>query len=136
MFSMLQSEQCAILFMRELAATNGTVSVKDFSRAHNVSEANTKVVARKLKIAQLIASREGSGGGYVLARGPESISFLDILTAISGPISISACMSTDHECSCANTNCTMRQGWDSISSAFTESLQHQTLAHITGVSHK
>jgi len=52
------------------------------------------VVANLLKAfreAGFLESRRGLHGGYWLARSPESISLLDILKAIDGPVQLTDC---------------------------------------------
>jgi Rrf2 family protein len=41
----------------------------------------------------LVLSRRGKFGGYVLARGPEDISFAEVIRVIDGPLALAPCVS-------------------------------------------
>ncbi len=58
----------------------------------------------------LVASTRGPHGGYALARPSSEISFLEVIEAVEGPISINLCL--DHEEGCAKMGfCTMSAVW-------------------------
>lgn len=42
--------------------------------------------------AGIIRSQRGVGGGYILAKNPQDITFLDVVVAIEGPIHINRCL--------------------------------------------
>lgn len=69
--------------MGELAkAKSGyPVSLVDVSGRHGVSFAFLKKIVRSLRAAGLVRSKEGVGGGYMLARDSESIALWDIISA-------------------------------------------------------
>jgi len=50
----------------------------------------------------LLSSHRGAGGGFAFARRPESVSVLDVVEALDGPVSVAACTSghCDLEDSC------------------------------------
>jgi Rrf2 family protein len=53
---------------------------------------------QKLVRARLLASHHGIHGGYGLSRPPDSISVADVIQAIDGPLTVTACSDTDHSC--------------------------------------
>lgn len=76
-------EQYGILLMGELANTenSGLVSLVEISRRHGVSVPFLKKIVRSLRRRGLVQSKEGIGGGYMLARKPEHISLWEIVSS-------------------------------------------------------
>lgn len=89
-----RTEEVAILIVSVLASRNGRrVPLRDISASHGISMLFLKKIARSLRQAGIIDSKEGAGGGYILAREPSLISVQDIIHAVGtgdkGPISFS-----------------------------------------------
>ena len=58
-------------------------------------------VIRDLMRGGLVRARRGPGGGYHLARPPETISFRDVIEAVEGPIALNLCVEGGTQCSSA-----------------------------------
>jgi len=56
------------------------------ARARKIPDRYLRKVLRPLAAAGILRSVKGPRGGYCLARRPESISMLDIVEAVEGPI--------------------------------------------------
>ncbi len=67
------------------------MSVREIAALQGVPYDYLAKIFTKLSKAGLVASTEGKGGGFMLARLPEQITVLDIVTAIDGPKSIFDC---------------------------------------------
>lgn len=67
-------------------------SVNRISTELGVSEAHLSKVMQRMVKAGLVSSRRGPGGGFLLNRGPERISLLEILEAIDGPVVDCKCL--------------------------------------------
>ena len=76
--------------MGELARQNrvGPLSLVSVSKDHGVSLAFLKKIVRSLRAAGLVRSKEGVGGGYTLARKPQSISLWEIISAMNAQESV------------------------------------------------
>lgn len=78
--------------------------LKEISNATEISEAleipRTYVpkVLKGLIDAGIIASKEGLGGGYYLAKSAEDITLLDIYLSCEPTMKISRCMETEANC--------------------------------------
>ena len=46
----------------------------------------------------MLASQQGTRGGYQLGRGPSQISVADVIQAIEGPVTVTACSTDDGQC--------------------------------------
>lgn len=79
-----------------------------------------------LKRAGLVRSVRGASGGFVLARAPEMISLLDILTALQGPIEFCDC--GVQQCQ----DCLRPEIWEALEVCLGSSLASISLAHLIG----
>ncbi|MBI3343073.1 Rrf2 family transcriptional regulator [Candidatus Gottesmanbacteria bacterium] len=79
-----KNEHYALLFMGELARQSGVerLSLTAISRQHGVSLPFLNKIVRSLRATGLVQSKEGIGGGYTLARKPETISLWEIIYAL------------------------------------------------------
>lgn len=77
--------------------------------------------------AGLIGSKEGSGGGYRLARPASAISLLDLIEAADGPMRSTRCVVRGLSCS-ADAPCAVHPGWAAAQEAMRASLASTTLA--------
>jgi Rrf2 family transcriptional regulator, iron-sulfur cluster assembly transcription factor len=55
-------------------------------------------IFQSLARAGLVKSSRGSGGGFALARPPESISVLEVIEAVEGPVAFTRCLDEDTGC--------------------------------------
>ena len=77
----------------------------------------------------LLASQRGSKGGYTLVRPAEDISVPEMITALEGPISLTAC--TVHPGSCdQEPSCNVREPWQQINAAVQDALSRISLADL------
>ena len=94
-------------------------------------------VAKILKILArggLLESHRGVKGGYVLARGPEEISVVEIIAALDGPIGITECIdNTPGECG-QESVCAVKGNWHRINEAIRQALDSITLVEMTSTS--
>ncbi len=67
------------------------MNVREIAELQGVPYDYLAKIFTKLSKAGLVASTEGKGGGFMLARLPEQITVLDIVAAIDGPKNIFAC---------------------------------------------
>ena len=74
-------------------------------------------VLKDLAREGVLASERGAHGGYRLARAPGDISVLQIVRALEGPVSLTACVDgTEGNCD-VESLCPMRGNWDSVNQA-------------------
>ncbi len=86
-------------------------------------------VIRDLMRRGLVRARRGPGGGYQLARPPESISFKDIIEAVEGPIALNVCMDGSNNCQLKPT-CRMFRVWEEGQRVLLEVFSHTTLREV------
>lgn len=109
-------------------------------RAHNAvemaEEAHLPVptvskLLRELVRGGLLESQRGVKGGYTLARDPQNISVAQIITALEGPIALTACSAVDSAPDCEHESlCPVRGHWTRINRAIRTALEGVTLAEM------
>lgn len=84
---------------------------------------------KMLSKAELVSAQRGAAGGYVLTRAAEAISIGDVISAIEGPVALTACIDDSDEDNCGiQSFCGMRGNWAVVNSAVSEALNRVTLA--------
>ncbi len=99
MLRLLRQEDVAILLMSELAHyPDRSISLAEIGKNHGVSMLFLKKLARHLRGAGLIESKEGAYGGYKLARDARAISVWDVMQAVGGEQKIEHSRNTQEQC--------------------------------------
>lgn len=75
-----------------------TVRQSELSRATEVTGHFLSKVLQQLVRSRLIRSQRGSGGGYALAVPAASVSLLDVVEAIEGPVRLNQCLTEVPSC--------------------------------------
>jgi Rrf2 family protein len=90
----------ALLAMRHLAANadRGAVSARELAESYDIPSELLAKVLQKLVRAKLLASHQGIRGGYGLGRSARLISVADVIQAVDGPLTVTACSDSDHSC--------------------------------------
>ena len=93
------STDYAIRIVCYLAAQERMVSTSELSRKLNVSANYVPKIAKKLKNAKIVTACEGINGGYMLAKQPENISLMEIISCVEETMAINRCLEEDRFCS-------------------------------------
>lgn len=88
-----------------------------------------KLVSR-LAAAGLLESARGTGGGFRLARPASAISLADIVEAVEGPITLTACVDGASQDCCIEENCKVKPHWNVVNGAVRGALAGVSLAHL------
>jgi Rrf2 family protein len=65
------------------------------ARTYNIPSELMAKVLQKLVRKGLLVSQPGPNGGYALARSPETISVIDVIEALEGPVLLTPCEAAD-----------------------------------------
>jgi len=107
----------------------GPVSLQAICAERDLPKEYLSKIFASLARANLIEPIRGKHGGYMLARGPDQISILDVIEAVEGPIALNFCQHTPPKCD--NTECALRQVWTKLQNTFRRTLGEVTLADCT-----
>jgi FeS assembly SUF system regulator len=88
-------------------------------------------VLKALAASSLVTSQRGARGGYRLAQSLSGISVADVVTAIDGPIALTACTEGGADNCGSESSCPVRGRWDPVNQALLEALTRITLADMT-----
>jgi FeS assembly SUF system regulator len=123
----------ALIALKHLAThSNGGASLSacDIAEFYGISATLMAKVLQRLAREGLLAARHGSSGGYTLSRDPGSITALQAIAAIDGPVSITSCVTHRGECDQAGT-CTVREPLRRVNSSILDVLGRVTISQMT-----
>jgi len=83
---------------------------KEISHRMDVPQDFVAKILKTLVSQKLLSSTRGSHGGYRLSKPAREISFLDVIEAVEGPISINVCQDNHDACKLSRA-CTMYSVW-------------------------
>ena len=121
----------AIVVLGALAHRRGEVlATAQLAALTGLAQPTVAKVARYLQAGNLLATRRGASGGYVLRGQPEDISLVTIIEVVEGPIAVNGCVDGAQDpCSVANC-CFMSNQWNKVNSAIRSTLDEITLADL------
>src|ERR1700676_2915214 len=90
----------ALIAMKHLAlrGDRASSSAREIAEAYGIPIELMAKVLQRLVRRGLLASHQGTHGGYQLAGGPVLISVADVIQAIDGPVMVTACSTDDAQC--------------------------------------
>lgn len=107
----------------------GAVTLNDIARRQEISVKYLWQVINPLKTAGLLGVTRGAKGGYMLARRPEEINMLEVVSLLEGPLSVVECIGRDDACDRVDT-CVGRSVWLEVNRTVEEALRKITLAEV------
>ena len=97
MLKLTKKADYGLIALRHLAES-GACSAKDIADAYNMPQEALAKILQRLAKAGFVRSRHGMNGGYVLARDARTISALEVIVAIDGPLFITSCSNEKVQC--------------------------------------
>tara|TARA_R110001592_G_scaffold16881_10_gene71646 strand:- start:9372 stop:9833 length:462 start_codon:yes stop_codon:yes gene_type:complete len=114
--------------------SHDVISASTLSHLTKLPEPTVSKVLKLLSKAKIIQSTRGTNGGYSLVKEPQRITMDSVISAIDGPIAITACTDgAQPDCSLGNS-CSLRGRWDGVNAALRSALQTVTLADMLKIS--
>ena len=122
----------AIEAMTDLAifSKNGVESIKNIASRRQLSEKYLEQIMAGLKKSKLIISTRGAGGGYKLAKSPESITVYEILKAVESNMIFLECLEGKVDCGMDCERCKTRPIWKTMWEKILTVFEGVTLADI------
>lgn len=99
-----------MLELHRLGGADAPVRLSEVARVTGISRGFLEQLAVELRNHSLLRAVSGRNGGYSLACPPGEISVRDVITAVSGPISLAACVDMPEICVYAG-ECECRLLW-------------------------
>ena len=121
----------ALMAMRHLALKTGapSTSAREIAEQYDIPiELMAKVLQRLVRTG-LLLSTQGTRGGYTLSRLPTAISVADVIQAIDGPFTVTACSTEKSDCE-QYGKCSIRDPLWQIRERIVEALGTVTIAEM------
>jgi Rrf2 family cysteine metabolism transcriptional repressor len=117
----------ACIAVLELAARHGSgepVRIREIADAHGIPSRFLVQILLQLKSAGLVHSIRGAAGGYHLARDPEEITLLDVMTVVDAQLSQASAAATRN----TPTTRVLHRAWKEVAAKERELLAGVTFA--------
>jgi Rrf2 family protein len=90
----------ALMALKHLATRTDVMSAsaREIAEAYDIPVELMAKVLQRLARRGLLVSHQGTHGGYRLAKAPSAISVADIIQAIDGPLTVTACSTEAENC--------------------------------------
>src|SRR6266581_3416552 len=121
-----------LIAMKHLAlrGDQGSSSAREIAALYDIPIELMAKVLQRLVRRGLLASHQGTRGGYELARVPGQISVADVIEAIDGPVTVTAC-STDDDGQCEQfAKCNVRDPLWKVKQRILNALGECTIADL------
>ena len=121
----------ALIAMKHLATRpdGASASAREIAEQYDIPVELLAKVLQRLARRNLVTSHQGTRGGYRLSRAVALISVADIIQAIDGPLTVTACSEDDHNCD-QFTKCSIRDPLWKIKNRILESLNTVSVAEM------
>ena len=122
----------ALMAMKHLATRTdlASASAREIAEQYDIPIELMAKVLQRLARSGLLTSHQGTRGGYTLAKPIGAISVADIIQAIDGPFTVTACSTEDEHCE-QFTKCNVRDPLWRIKDRILAALSTCSLAEIT-----
>lgn len=121
----------AVVILAEMARRDGKLcTAGQLAGKTALPEPTVAKVLKLLARSEIIVSTRGAAGGYQLGRAPEEISVATIVTALDGPIALTACVDGSDECCAHSPKCAIKEQWTPVNNAMKAALESVSLAQM------
>lgn len=118
----------ALAQLAKQADADHLTRLEELAQREAVSSNFLVQILNDLRRAGIVASRRGTGGGYVLARAPETVTLRQIVDAVD-PALIKTSVTQSGESGAA-----VARAWERVGAAVVRSLDELTLEHLAATS--
>ena len=132
MLKLTKKADYGLIAMRHLAQHSelGACSAKDLAGIYGMPQEALAKILQRLTKAGLLESQFGTNGGYTLARDPRTITALEVIHAIDGPLFMTSCSTPVRGCG-QSERCTVREPLRKVSRSIEKVLQRLTIWEMT-----
>lgn len=119
----------AVKHLAERRDTGASSSAREIAEEYGIPLELLAKVLQQLVRRRLLASVQGTRGGYKLIRAPHFITVADVIQAIDGPVAVTACSPDDHACE-QFSKCSIRDPLWKIRTRILDALATVTVAEM------
>jgi Rrf2 family protein len=132
MLRLSKKSDYALISMKHLAMRpdgGASSSAREISEAYDIPLELLAKVLQRLVRARLLVSVQGTRGGYRLARHAAMISVADVIQAVDGPVTVTACSTESHNCD-QYSKCSIRDPLSKIKNRILDALTTVSVAEM------
>ena len=121
----------AVVVLSHLSRERGQVmSSVELAQSTGLPEPTVSKVLKVLSKGGMVTSSRGASGGYKMERSPDQVSVRELITALEGPIAVTACLEeNNNDCSVGHM-CQMRGRWQMVNQAIMSTLDDIALSEL------
>ena len=121
----------ALIAMKHLAlrSDQAAASAREIAEQYDIPVELMAKVLQRLARQGLLASHQGTRGGYQLSRSPSAISIADVIQAVDGPLTVTACSTEEENCD-QYSKCSVRDPLWKIKERILKSLQTCSISEL------
>jgi Rrf2 family protein len=110
MLKLTKKADYGLISLKHLAVNQGkgSASAKELAEAYHIPVPMLAKVLQKLVREGFLVSEQGTNGGYRLARDPATMTALEVIRAIDGPIILTNCFTAHGDCDLSK-QCNVRE---------------------------
>src|SRR5215467_4241638 len=97
-YALMAMKHLAVRGDRGTGGLGGSSSAREIAELYDIPLELMAKVLQRLVRRGLLLSQHGTRGGYQLARVPTQISVADVIQAIDGPVTVTACSTEEGQC--------------------------------------
>jgi len=133
MFRINKLTDYAVVLLVDMARTERVRAAQEIAAETGIPAPTVAKVMKALVRGGLVSSTRGASGGYVLARPAGRIAVADMIEALEGPISMTACVGDADDCCDREGFCPMAGHWNKVNRAVRSALERISLADLASV---
>ena len=122
----------ALMAMKHLATRpegGGSSSAREIAEAYDIPLELLAKVLQRLVRGRLLVSVQGTRGGYRMGQPADRITVADVIQAVDGPVTVTACSEDDHGCD-QYSKCSIRDPLWKIKNRILDALTTMTMAEM------
>jgi len=127
-----QADYGIVLLTHMVGAPERRYTAPELAGESRLPAPTVSKILKQLAREGLLDSHRGAKGGYSLARGPQEISVVEMITALDGPIAFTECIEDVPGYCSQESVCHLRGHWQVINDAVREALEKISLAELAG----
>lgn len=120
----------AVIHLANEEANDRACSVSEIAARERIPRQFLEKIVQQLIHKQLVRSRRGPRGGYVLGRSPDQMTFRDVIEAVEGPISLNVCVGEHPDCFLLGA-CGMNRVWAEGQRRVMDLFENTTIASVS-----
>jgi Rrf2 family protein len=99
----------AVLYLAQIGVGQ-RAATSQIAQEQNIPPSFLAKIVSQLSVAGLLQTSRGARGGVSLARNPDTVSLLEVIEAIDGPILLNECVADEANCAFSE-DCPLRPVW-------------------------